>query len=295
MAGGSRAPLAELCASCCARSQPHLALQGPQAPAASALAPRVPSRAPRACTPPPRASYISLYEASKRQIYYWRLARGGSGVQEWEVRCAPARSAGSAGRQHGPWTRARGFFLARRPLALAAARLPSTRVPCRAAPQANPSHPPRPADARGRARAAGSPHEPSAAGALHLGGGAACLHDPTGLPVAARLRCTPPPASAGPQGAAPTPSAPPADPAVSQLWAFPACSALCSATASVATHPIDVVKTRLQVLSNRGGGGAGGGAEPRLTAWQVRHALVPAVQRAAAGGWARGHTPTWQA
>lgn len=31
------------------------------------------------------------------------------------------------------------------------------------------------------------------------------------------------------------------------LWAFPVCSALCSAAASVATHPIDVVKTRLQV------------------------------------------------
>lgn len=61
-----------------------------------------------------------------------------------------------------------------------------------------------------------------------------------------------------------------ADPPMHQvlpLWAYPVCSSLCSATASVVTHPIDVVKTRLQVLSNRAGGG-GGGAQ-RLTAWQV--------------------------
>lgn len=31
------------------------------------------------------------------------------------------------------------------------------------------------------------------------------------------------------------------------LWAFPLCSSLCSATASICTQPIDVVKTRLQV------------------------------------------------
>ena len=67
------------------------------------------------------------------------------------------------------------------------------------------------------------------------------------------------------------------------LWSFPVCSALCSATASVLTHPIDVVKTRLQVLANRGsssGGGGGGGADaPRekLTAWRVRcrHRCLP--------------------
>ena len=64
--------------------------------------------------------------------------------------------------------------------------------------------------------------------------------------------------------------------AVLPLWSFPLCSALASAAASVATHPIDVVKTRLQVLSNRGpsphGGGVGGSQQPQrqLTAWQVR-------------------------
>lgn len=31
------------------------------------------------------------------------------------------------------------------------------------------------------------------------------------------------------------------------LWAFPLCSSVCAATAAVCTHPIDVVKTRLQV------------------------------------------------
>ena len=60
-----------------------------------------------------------------------------------------------------------------------------------------------------------------------------------------------------------------ADPPMLQvlpLWTYPVCSALCSATASVLTHPIDVVKTRLQVLSNRAGSGSSG---QRLTAWQV--------------------------
>lgn len=59
-----------------------------------------------------------------------------------------------------------------------------------------------------------------------------------------------------------------ADPPMHQvlpLWTYPVCSSLCSATASIATHPIDVVKTRLQVLSNRVGSSGG----QRLTAWQV--------------------------
>ncbi|KAK2078861.1 hypothetical protein QBZ16_003701 [Prototheca wickerhamii] len=33
------------------------------------------------------------------------------------------------------------------------------------------------------------------------------------------------------------------------LWAFPLCSSVCAATAAICTHPIDVIKTRLQVLS----------------------------------------------
>lgn len=36
-------------------------------------------------------------------------------------------------------------------------------------------------------------------------------------------------------------------------WAYPACSSSCAAMAAVVTHPIDVVKTRLQVLSARTG------------------------------------------
>jgi hypothetical protein len=43
-----------------------------------------------------------------------------------------------------------------------------------------------------------------------------------------------------------------ADPSMSQIlpaWAFPLCSSSCAAVAAVATHPIDVVKTRLQVLA----------------------------------------------
>ncbi|KAL6785383.1 hypothetical protein ACKKBF_B00040 [Auxenochlorella protothecoides x Auxenochlorella symbiontica] len=42
------------------------------------------------------------------------------------------------------------------------------------------------------------------------------------------------------------------DPPLQQLlpiWAFPLCSSVCAATAAICTHPIDVVKTRLQVLS----------------------------------------------
>lgn len=46
------------------------------------------------------------------------------------------------------------------------------------------------------------------------------------------------------------------------LWAFPLCSAACSATASICTQPIDVVKTRLQVLST-------GAHSQQLNAWQV--------------------------
>ncbi|PSC69265.1 mitochondrial carrier family [Micractinium conductrix] len=62
------------------------------------------------------------------------------------------------------------------------------------------------------------------------------------------------------------------------IWSFPLCSALSSATASIATHPIDVVKTRLQVLSNRSGGAAAPGEAPppRLTAWQVCRQLYVA-------------------
>jgi len=36
-------------------------------------------------------------------------------------------------------------------------------------------------------------------------------------------------------------------------WAYPLCSSLCSALAATATHPIDVVKTRIQVYSARTG------------------------------------------
>ena len=32
------------------------------------------------------------------------------------------------------------------------------------------------------------------------------------------------------------------------LWAFPLCSSVCAAAAAICTHPIDVIKTRLQVL-----------------------------------------------
>eukprot|EP00887_Chlorella_sp_A99_P000498 scaffold17.g498.t1 len=41
--------------------------------------------------------------------------------------------------------------------------------------------------------------------------------------------------------------------AVLPLYAFPLASAACASVAAVATHPIDVVKTRLQVLSARAG------------------------------------------
>ncbi|GAB4823648.1 hypothetical protein N2152v2_010694 [Parachlorella kessleri] len=50
------------------------------------------------------------------------------------------------------------------------------------------------------------------------------------------------------------------------LWAFPLCSGLCSASASICTHPIDVVKTRLQVLST-------GASGQQLTAWEVARQL----------------------
>lgn len=36
-------------------------------------------------------------------------------------------------------------------------------------------------------------------------------------------------------------------------WVYPVCSSSCAAVAAVATHPIDVVKTRLQVISARSG------------------------------------------
>jgi len=56
------------------------------------------------------------------------------------------------------------------------------------------------------------------------------------------------------------------DPPMSQVlpvWAFPVCSSSCAALAAVATHPIDVVKTRLQVLT------AAEKGQKRRSAWQV--------------------------
>ena len=46
-------------------------------------------------------------------------------------------------------------------------------------------------------------------------------------------------------------------------WAFPLCSSSCAAVAAVATHPIDVVKTRLQVLT------AAEKGQRQRSAWQV--------------------------
>lgn len=58
------------------------------------------------------------------------------------------------------------------------------------------------------------------------------------------------------------------------VWAYPLCSSSCASVAAVATHPIDVVKTRLQVLS---------AAQPgrRRSAFQV--AAVLWAQEGAAG------------
>jgi solute carrier family 25 citrate transporter 1 len=47
------------------------------------------------------------------------------------------------------------------------------------------------------------------------------------------------------------------------MWAFPVCSSSCAALAAVATHPIDVVKTRLQVLT------AAEKGQKQRSAWQV--------------------------
>jgi solute carrier family 25 (mitochondrial citrate transporter), member 1 len=47
------------------------------------------------------------------------------------------------------------------------------------------------------------------------------------------------------------------------VWAFPVCSSSCAALAAVATHPLDVVKTRLQVLT------AAEKGQKRRSAWQV--------------------------
>jgi solute carrier family 25 citrate transporter 1 len=47
------------------------------------------------------------------------------------------------------------------------------------------------------------------------------------------------------------------------VWAFPACSSSCAALAAVCTHPLDVVKTRLQVLT------AAEKGQKRRSAWQV--------------------------
>lgn len=47
------------------------------------------------------------------------------------------------------------------------------------------------------------------------------------------------------------------------VWVFPLCSSSCAALAAVATHPLDVVKTRLQVLT------AAERGQKRRSSWQV--------------------------
>lgn len=135
---------------------------------------------------------------------------------------------------------------------------------------------------------------------VDMGDDPCCRHGRKGITAAARLRCSlaqhgrrpcplprlrrlpcPSPASRLPAGTSrPLPAAAPlapqapggmrvlVDPPMAQvlpLWSFPLCSALCSATASVATHPIDVVKTRLQV---------GGAAVAALSASRLRAGTV---------------------
>jgi solute carrier family 25 citrate transporter 1 len=58
------------------------------------------------------------------------------------------------------------------------------------------------------------------------------------------------------------------------LWAFPMCSSTCAVIASVVTHPIDVVKTRLQVLtaSSQNSNGSSDNSS-KLTARQVARTL----------------------
>jgi hypothetical protein len=59
-------------------------------------------------------------------------------------------------------------------------------------------------------------------------------------------------------------------PQVLPTWAFPLCSSTCAAVAAIATHPVDVVKTRLQVLSTAEGG------RQRRTALSVARELYAA-------------------
>lgn len=51
------------------------------------------------------------------------------------------------------------------------------------------------------------------------------------------------------------------------IWAFPLCSSSCAALAALATHPLDVVKTRLQVLT------AAEKGQRKRSAWQVAREL----------------------
>lgn len=62
-------------------------------------------------------------------------------------------------------------------------------------------------------------------------------------------------------------------------WAFPLCSSSCAALAAVATHPIDVVKTRLQVLT------AAEKGQRSRSAWQT---AVELFQREGMAGFSRG-------
>ena len=53
-------------------------------------------------------------------------------------------------------------------------------------------------------------------------------------------------------------------------WAFPLCSSSCAALAALATHPLDVVKTRLQVLT------AAERGQRERSAWQTARELFAA-------------------
>jgi hypothetical protein len=66
------------------------------------------------------------------------------------------------------------------------------------------------------------------------------------------------------------------------LWAFPLCSSSCAAVAAVVTHPVDVVKTRLQVMTTAEHG------RRRLSAVGVANDLWAAE---GLGGFARGLLP----
>jgi hypothetical protein len=71
------------------------------------------------------------------------------------------------------------------------------------------------------------------------------------------------------------------------LWAFPMCSSTCAVVASVVTHPIDVVKTRLQVLtaSSQNSSGNDSSNNNRLTA---RHVAKVLFQSEGLKGFTRG-------